>query len=234
MERLGRGLRWETCLMWKSLLIGGLLVLVPAGCGERELSPAEIAARQQFAMYYVAAQLAELEAKVKKPPLSNPSRVVIDHGPASFDPDVVHKGLEIFFDAGFPKRVSSLQPQRYEEGYCDRSNTITLIPAESEELATLLDYFFSKQYAPVYWGGCFRPVQSIKVTWYDEGGAEWVSSFVPDSYGHERPDDALDTLVRSLQARCLTVPMLLESLRDEEACMRNFAFRHIEAGLGGR
>jgi hypothetical protein len=145
----------------------------------------------------------------------------------------VNSGLEVFFREGVPAEVSALQPYRYEGTYCDRSERVALGPAESGELARLLDFYFSKQYVPMTFGGCFGPVCNFEITWYDEAGNVYATSSVPDSYEAERPRERLAALVRSLQSQCLSAPMLLESLKDENPCMRNFALKHIETEVRG-
>ncbi len=210
----------------KCLLISGVLLIALVGCGDGRPSPAEIKARQQAAMESVAKQLAELESKEKKPPLSSPSKAVIEHGPVGFDPAVVLRGLEVFFNEGVPESVSGLHPFRYQEVYCDQSETVSLAPEESEEFGRLFDFYFSKQYGP--WSiHTFIGAVHFKITWYDADGNEYVSSSVPDDL--ERKSDALSRLVASFGPRCLTVPMLLDSLRDEDPCMRNFALHHMES-----
>lgn len=215
------------------LLIATAVLLVPPGCDVGGPSPEEIKARQSEALAVVAEELAALEGKDKKAPLRDPERVVIDCGPVSLDPAIVNSGLEVFFRESVPAEVSALQPFRYEEIYCDRSERVALGPEESEELARLLDFYFSKQYVPMAFGGCFGPACNFEITWYAAKDNVYVRSSVPDSYEAERPRERLAALVRGLQSRCLSVPMLMESLMDEESCMRNFALKHIEAGVRG-
>jgi len=221
----------DTLQVFAYLLLLAAVLLVPPSCGLAAPSPEEIKARQSAALAVVTAELVALEGKDKKAPLRDPERVVIDCGPVSLDPAIVNSGLEVFFREGVPAEVSALQPYRYEGTYCDRSERVALGPEESGELARLLDFYFSKQYVPMTFGGCFGPVYNFEITWYAAKDNVYVSSSVPDSYERERPRERLAALVRTLQSRCLTVPMLLELLEDESPCMRNFALKHIEAGV---
>lgn len=223
----------DTLQVFAYLLIATAVLLMPSGCSLGGPSPEEIKTRQSAALAVVAAQLVAIEGKDKKAPLREPERVVIDCGPVSFDPAIVNSGLEVFFREGVPTEVSALQPYRYEGTYCDRSERVALGPAESGELARLLDFYFSKQYVPMTFGGCFGPVYNFKITWYAAKDNVYVSSSVPESYEAERPRERLAALVRTLQSRCLTIPMLLESLGDDNPCMRSFALKHIDDGLRG-
>jgi len=215
----------ETRAVWKCLLLGMLVLPLPLGCGERKLSPEEILARQEVARAYVVAQLVDLESKEKKAPLVNLSHVVIAHTRMSAYPYVTSRGLKVFFEKGVPVKVSAIHPIRYEEGHCDRSETVDLHPEEAEAFARLIDFYFSKQYGP--WGiETSIGGVTFEVIWYDADGNEYVRSSVPDDW--DGNSDAIRILKESFTPRCVTIPTLLDSLQDEEACMRNFALNYIE------
>lgn len=213
----------------KCLLIAGSVLAAGAGCGIGTPSPEEIEAQIKAAHQADIERLAGLEATEKKPPLMNPSTVVVNCGPVGSQRDVVTRGFELAFEGGVPVRATALQPFRYEGVYCGRSETVSLNPSESRELASILDFYAAKQYTPMTFGSCFGPISNFKIDWYDADGDLYVSSSVPRSLVGNSRRTALWEWADSLGIRCIPVPMLLESLEDDDPCMRHFALRHIEA-----